>query len=406
PIGLSIPSNINTISWRPGQINPYTIAIGTNNNAQTYSFTNPSGPIQPTGFVFSGNIRSLSWSPNGNYLAVASNQGGNELLGILNANLGQITNQSFGTTQLTQVAWASDNTTLALSNQAGEIGIFSFANPTLTLDETKLRGAQVNSVAWPYSGLYTDYLAVGGVQADGYVGQIYIFGETGESSNHKVINNLISNVTTANISGVGIKVNSTNNYVAHNTACGNDINYALVNPLFLGSQANARGAATNVDCSLSNVAEQEVVDFSTTYSMLTAVAVESWSIESKAEVISSKIDFIPSQFPIEQGTIVRTPLTDQSITYSGSYFLREDIVGTVNIRSNLVTLDLNGFTIQGNIVIDPAVQNVIIKKGSVTTTNGAPASITIADNANIQLDDLVITDAEYGVYVGNASLAS
>ncbi|PKN03655.1 hypothetical protein CVU75_01095 [Candidatus Dependentiae bacterium HGW-Dependentiae-1] len=405
----SIPS-INTISWQPGPTPPYTIAVGTNNAVQTYTFT-PPGSISFTGSSFSNIIRSISWSPNGNYLAVAQNDNINEQLSIMSPTLSPITTLQFGTTQLTQVAWASDNTTLALSNQAGEIGIFSFANPTLTLDETKTRGAQVNSVAWPYSGLYTDYLAVGGVQApDTYVGQIYTVGEA-ELANHKIINNLTTNVTTASISGVGIKVNSAKNYVAHNTACGNDINYALVNPLFLGSQANALGAVTNIDCSLPNIPEPEVVDFSTTYSMLATVTNENWSIESKAEVISSKIDFIASQYPIEQGTTVRTPLASQLVKQPGSYFLRENIGTAVSpadltISSSFVTIDLNGFTVQGTIVIDPAVQNVIIKKGSVATTN-ALASIAIAgiDNANIQLDDLVITGTAYGVFVGTEGLS-
>lgn len=246
---------------------------------------------------------------------------------------------------------------------------------------------------------------VADIQAPGLAQALGIASLETATTTHTVKNNVVRRVTNADVSGIGISVSSTTNYVAQNTSCDNDINYASVDPLFLKSQANARGVA-NVDCSLSNIPEPIIADFSTTYTMLAAVAQETWSIESKAEVISSKIDFIPSQQPIERGTVIRTPLASQVITQPGSYFLPEDIVGTVTISSNLVTLDLNGFTVQGNIVINPAVHNVVIKRGTVTTEN-TRASIAIAgiDNATIILDDLVITGTAYGVLVGTEGLS-
>ena len=344
---------------------------------------------------------------NGTYLAVTNETlSGHQLqLDILDTSFTSLASQAFGSTQLTQVAWASDNTTLALANQAGDVGIFSFVNPTLTLDETKVHGAQVNAVAWPQSGAFTSDLAIGGwAGTGGYVGRIYIQAEV-TVSNHTIKNNTVRRITTESFGGIGISVPSATNYVAQNTSCDNDTNYSSVDTLFLKSQSNARGVA-NVDCSLINIPEPIIADFSTTYTMLAAISKETWSIESKAEVISSKIDFIPSQQPIERGTVIRTPLTSQAITQPGSYFLPEDIVGTVTINSDLVTLDLNGFSVQGNIVIDPTVHNVVIKRGTVSTDN-ARASIAIAgiDNATIILDDLVITGTTYGVFVGTEGLS-
>ncbi len=398
--------SVTALSWQPGQTSPYIIAVGDTNSStvKRYSFVGARITNTFTDFpiFFAG---SLSWAPNGTYLAVAGLNLGQWQLDILDTGFNPLASQPFGSTQLTQVAWASDNTTLALANQAGDIGLFSFVNPILTLDETKVYGAQVNSVAWPQSGAFTSDLAIGGfATTGGYVGCIYIQAEI-SISNHTVENNVVRGVRNTGFSGIGIRVPSTTNYVAQNTSCDNDTNYASVDTLFLKSQANARGVA-NVDCSLANIPEPITADFSTTYTMLAAVSKETWSIESKAEVISSKIDFIPAQQPIERGTVIRTPLASQAITQPGSYFLQEDIVGTVTISSDLVTLDLNGFTVQGNIRIDPAVHNIVIKRGTVSTDN-ARASIAIAgiDNATIILDDLVITGTAYGVFVETEGLS-
>jgi hypothetical protein len=96
---------------------------------------------------------------------------------------------------------------------------------------------------------------------------------------------------------------------------------------------------------------------------------ELWSIESKAEVISSKCDgisLIPYQVPITQATNPRTPLSSKTISQSGSYFLNENVTGNITITSNNVTLDLNGFTIIGGITLsDSGAAKIIIKNGIV-----------------------------------------
>jgi hypothetical protein len=87
------------------------------------------------------------------------------------------------------------------------------------------------------------------------------------------------NVVGSNKNGVGMKTDSSINYVAQNTSCYNDINYQDVQTQYLDSQANARGV-DNIDCNL------------TTPDEVTEILHEAWSIESKSEIISSKINTV------------------------------------------------------------------------------------------------------------------
>ncbi len=138
------------------------------------------------------------------------------------------------------------------------------------------------------------------------------------------------------------------------------------------SPYNARGF-DNVDCTLTTPDTVEVINSaidtvvvpelwsieskaevisSKIDLMLPAVHPELWSIESKCEVISSKID-IPAPCaltPIITGGITQTnkqtitgPVT---LTDSGDYCLSADVTGgDILISGNNITLDMNGYTV-------------------------------------------------------------
>ncbi len=81
---------------------------------------------------------------------------------------------------------------------------------------------------------------------------------------------------------------------------------------------------------------------------------ELWSIESKAEVISSKID-LPlacAATPIaKSGTTAsnKTPISGAvTLSDSGDYCLNADLSGDIVISGNNISLDLNGYTVNGS----------------------------------------------------------
>lgn len=211
------------------------------------------------------------------------------------------------------------------------------------------------------------------------------------ASDHTITANNVIGVTAGGSAGVGIFAESTVNYVAENTACSNDKNYSRVDALFLGSQANARGVA-NIDCSLPNTPNFIEADFSGTYTTIAAIIIETWSIESKCEVISDKLVSIPSQFPAGQNATT----SDSSFTISqpGSYFLRQNIgsIGGfppqfITITASDVSLDLNGFTFIGSLIVSEGIKNITIKNGIIFD-----GLITLGNGAtNIILSDLLFS---------------
>ncbi len=223
-----------------------------------------------------------------------------------------------------------------------------------------------------------------------------------------------------NASGIGIAVDSSVNYVAHNTSCNNDINYQHVDSAYVSSQANARGVA-NVDCSLTSPDEvaqianeawsieskTEIIS-SKIDIIVPALDPELWSIESKAEIISSKCDSISTiantidgetwsieskseiissqvdilvqksaceSVPLHQSDI-GAPGSTYTINSSGNYCLAENITGTINITAPNVCLDLNCRELTGILTIsaeDSAIQN-----GKIT----APIPVNNSDASN------------------------
>ena len=369
---------INAIDW--SSTPTYRLALGTASTIETYNFNGTGFTLAHSAAV--GSIPSVDWSPHGDYLAAAENQSGNNIVAIFAPDLGggsPIASTFIAlTTPPAQVAWAADNITLAAVTASGTAGIYSFNGTTLTLEQTKSHGAQLNTLAWPQSGSYTGYLAVAGFTSGGYEGIIYTLGSS-LPTQHTIANNLVNQVITAAMHGVGIVADSSVNYVAQNTSCNNDLNFQGVEPAYLDSQANARGV-DNVDCSLTTADE------------VSQILKEAWSIESKTEVISSKIDtFTPCQAtPLFQPADSRIDLLT-----TDNYCFATDIAATVSIQAQNVNLCLNNRTLYGQLIIDAA---------AATISNGALYAPQPTDSADADSPALAITTQATGAQINNLTI--
>ncbi len=171
----------------------------------------------------------------------------------------------------------SDAKTSALTS-AAQIGGFVFKGTSSfnKLSNGKVTNISVSNSAVPSYGIFCDLVL---------------------STSNSITNNRVNGVTNT-ATGVGIKIDSSANYVAQNISCNNDVNFENIAPSYITSQANARGVY-NINC-LSDVPDTVEVTNST---IDTTVVPELWSIESKAEVISSKIDTVPGALTPELWSI-------------------------------------------------------------------------------------------------------
>ncbi len=227
------------------------------------------------------------------------------------------------------------------------------------------------------------------------------------ASSCQLINNTINN--TIGESAVGIFADSTQNYIAQNYACNSTpqqsfpptiFNYSLVDSLFLGSQANALGV-DNVDCQLPNTPIPPFIDFTTTYTTIAAISQETWSIESKCELISSNVSLIPAQLPVTFGQRTFTPLTSQTISEPGSYFLRNDLNGTITITADDVTLDLNDFCVTGSIIASNC-QDVTIKNGALVAS-GLDACTMLDTTTDVYMQNVQLIGGVNGIIAINSN---
>lgn len=113
----------------------------------------------------------------------------------------------------------------------------------------------------------------------------------------------------------------------------------------------------------------------------------------------------------------RTPISGPfTIASSGSYYLTGNITGAagqdlITITSNYVTLDLNGFTINGGrtgIIIQPiiAVGNIVIENGTIRSSGGSAIFATTAsfgvETPPITVRNLRIEDvSDAGIFIGD-----
>ncbi len=198
-------NSVYSLAWSPdgnylaiGGTQPSTFGgVGNSNELQVYSF-NGTTLTAVTSQRYGDMIRSVAWSPDGNYLAVGG-QNPSMFGGVANTNelqvysfngstLTVITSQDYGS-DVRSVAWSPDGLYLAVGGSApskfggvantNELQIYSFDGSTLTAVTSQDYGSGVYSVAWSPDGLS---LAVGGISPSTFGGvantnelQIYSF---------------------------------------------------------------------------------------------------------------------------------------------------------------------------------------------------------------------------------------
>ncbi len=152
------------------------------------------------------------------------------------------------------------------TSDSGTINIFSFDPLSTSSLSGSLAHADIGeaSVAWTQYG-NKNFLAGGGANG------LTIFDFIGMGcpltifSHDCIIKQNIVHGTTGGASlaqcgnGVGIKADSTQNYIAENLSCHNDVNYQDVETKYLASQENARGVY-NIDCSRTEPDEINLIE--------------------------------------------------------------------------------------------------------------------------------------------------
>ncbi|MDZ4152029.1 right-handed parallel beta-helix repeat-containing protein [Methylicorpusculum sp.] len=139
------------------------------------------------------------------------------------------------------------------------------------------------------------------------------------------------------------------------------------------------------------------------------LAPELWSIESKAEVISSKIDILV----VRDGSCGTTPITQQTIiSESGSYCLANEIDTSINpgapviaINASDVVIDFNGHVAHGRVEIGNGADQIIMLNGVIDATHkfvvASPEDycVTATNCSNLVLRSMTLRDAEIGLDV-------
>ncbi len=131
--------------------------------------------------------------------------------------------------------------------------------------------------------------------------------------------------------------------------------------------------------------------------------------------IMKSLDQIEARTPISYAGFV--------ITSPGSYYLTTNLTGFssvfskgITISSGNVTLDLNGFTVQGvsgsasGIYISGAYTNIVVRNGIVTGWGGNGVTWnypTLPAPQNIVLEHLIVTaNSSYGIAIANGCVVS
>lgn len=429
---VTIDTTINSLAWQTIGSDQY-LAVGDLDGTVTILAYTYSGITTVASFAHGAAVNAVGWSLIGNtyYLAIAGAAAPDtkdaRVLAFDGTALTQVGSFEYGYQKtLNTLQWfspESDQNLLLIAgeqNEAGdglcvlefmpttsELALFS-QNLCYDFQDSCSISPVVHSLNFIPQGNGL-LIANGGTQLQDVYQLVSLLVPAGATpaSSCQVINNSVNN--TSGERTVGIFADSTQNYIAQNYACNTTpqqsfpptiFNYSLVDSLFLGSQANALGV-DNVDCQLPNTPIPHVIDFTTTYTTIAAISQETWSIESKCELISSNVSLIPAQLPVTFGQRTFTPLTSQTISEPGSYFLRNDLNGTITITADNVTLDLNDFSVTGSIIVSNC-QDVTIQNGKIVAS-GLDACTLLDTTTNVCMQNVRLIGGQNGILATNSN---
>ena len=213
---------INTLSWSPTSTTLQYLAVGGKkeflsgtSNVNIYSFDGATFTFLPGANVpYGREIKSIDWSPKGNYLAV-----GGEQLGSYNIQL-----YSFDGTTLTLIPGAvvsyegvinslkwspnTDKLYLAVGGFTKNIRVYSFDGSHLTLlpNANKSYGGIINSLDWSPTG---EHLVVGGKESGGRTSSAKLY-----SFSNDTLTYITSKGYGAEINAVSWSPSLSNNYIS------------------------------------------------------------------------------------------------------------------------------------------------------------------------------------------------
>lgn len=181
--GVDIDNDALSVRWHP--TNDW-IAVGRNGAAGSpfeeifiYSFNGTTLTLLDSLTLVLDTANAVSWRPDGDFLAVASNDAGAELRVYPVSGAGIIgTAITTGLAQAANdVSWNNDGSFLAtvIDNDAGgdELLVYSFDGVSLALDSGANVTATTNAVSWNKEGANDDIIAIGSEVGTGSTLKLY-----------------------------------------------------------------------------------------------------------------------------------------------------------------------------------------------------------------------------------------
>lgn len=248
---------MGSISWSH---NGNLLAIGNSgavSNVLVYSFTGSALTVtSAVALVGSGaaTVYQVQWSPADDFILVGSllDVGTNaarvyRFLGTGSALSLAASTTSAGNT-VTSVQWSPDGKFIAaLSDSAGALFIFSLGNTagTFSLTQTATSAVTLGSsltTSWSHDG---QYISIGGGTSGVYNVQLFSTNMTG-ATQCIVRDCTVGSTVGDNGAGVGISGSSNNNIFLNNVSGFNDVNYALVSNVYTGGILGNPTALQNI----------------------------------------------------------------------------------------------------------------------------------------------------------------
>ncbi|MFC1894976.1 WD40 repeat domain-containing protein [Candidatus Dependentiae bacterium] len=180
-----------SVCWSPsgrylaiGGYNP-----GTVNHIQVYYFNGTALNYvtgRPYGSIPDSAVKSLSWSPDGRFLAIGGHESlsNNEFLifSFDGSALSIVAEENYGDT-IYSVCWSPDGRFLAIGGEnpdlVGEdLQVYSFNGSSLTKMDSKDYGTRIESVSWSPDGRF---LAIGGYNPDSVDEELQVYSFNGSS---------------------------------------------------------------------------------------------------------------------------------------------------------------------------------------------------------------------------------
>ena len=449
--GSQVSADLLEFAWHPN--GNYLAVAGTGLSGDDfllYAFDRVSETLSLKDTLNLSNIRSVSWSPTGLYLALGGTMTGNDFQIYSFSQATQevtfvVDNSSVSTVET--VDWAQDGRHI-LAIETGQINIFRF-NQDETLDTVAQQsgGGAFFGAAWSPDSRYfvtggvffpsdnffayrfdvasseivfidsdfTDeayrfdwspdgaYIAMRGTTgfADGLM-RIYR-GITFPQKNVIKDNTVYCNGHDVNDSdtftgatGVGISGSSISNMIIGNTAYNNPpsssnffvgSNYQFVtnvfNPLFGQAPTDLQNISLN-GCEPITSPDDLILLANQAKALLCSAHDNFTGLTLVEDLITNALTCQP--------TAISSATT---ITQSGSYCLRESIVGLITINADDVALDINGHVIDGGVSV--AANRVVLKHGMIKNGNSGDGVLVNAGSQNITLKDLLIKNCIRGI---------